>query len=121
MSIGIAGSVGSPGGGGGGYVSGFVPAYVAGAPATVSLAVASGTGAQRVAIPAGATTIRISLFGYGPFYVRRGASNVVATTSDTPAIAGDKLLLPVEAATHLAIYGDGSGKMIVEGGSGGFG
>lgn len=121
MSIGIAGSVGSPGGGGGGVVSGFIPTYVAGAPATVAMAVASSTGAQRVAIPAGAETIRISFFGYGPFYVRRGTSTVVATASDTPAIAGDRLLLPVEGATHLAVYGDGAGRVVVEGGSGGFG
>lgn len=122
MSVGIAGSVGTGGGGGGSVtVSGFVPSYVAGAPATATLVIASGTGVQRVAIPTGAETIRVTWFGYGPFRYRLGNGSVVATSSDAPAIPGEKFLLPVGTNTHFAVYGEASGKAVLEGGSGGFG
>lgn len=122
MTIGIRGAVGSVGTGTGTRPeasSGFTPAYSGGAPMTAEMAIESSRGNQRVAIPAGATTIRVTWFGYGPFRYRLGSVSAVALSTDAPAIPGYQIILPVGTNTHLAVYGFGAGSVVIEGGSGG--
>lgn len=98
--------------------SGFTPLYSAGVPATADLTIASSQ-SQRVAIPAGSSTVRLTFFGFGPFRYRLGNSSVAAISTDAPAYAGMQVLVPVGTNTHIAVYGTGAGSLVVEGGTGG--
>ena len=98
---------------------GFNPLYVSGAPATAELTVASSRGDQRVAVPTGSLTVRLTFFGFGPFRYRLGNSSVSAISTDPPAYAGMQVVVPVGTNTHIAVYGTGAGSMVVEGGTGG--
>lgn len=97
--------------------TGFVPLYSGGAPKVATLNIASGTGAQRVALPTECTAYRLTFRDYGPFAYRLGDSNAVAVGTDSPGDVLSPVIIPaIPGETHIAVYGTGSGSLIVEGG-----
>lgn len=95
----------------------FIPTYTTGIP-QVSRSVLNTGVSQVVALPTHNGAVRITWAGNGRFSYRMGISSSQAVISDAPAIAGSTVVLPVPAgATHLAVYGIGSGDCAIEGGA----
>lgn len=96
--------------------TGFVPIYVAGAPAVAILPCPGGI-PSRVALPAGCTAFRLTFRDYGPFAYRQGNSSVEAAPTDAPGDVLSPVVIPLlPGATHLSVYGIGAGSVVVEGG-----
>lgn len=93
----------------------FIPVYSAGVPQTAALQIVAGQ-SQSVAIPAGATAIRLTFRGFGPFAYRLGASNVAAVLTDAPGPVDQTVVVPV-TGTHIAVWGIGAGSLVVEAGT----
>lgn len=99
-------------------ISSFLPGQTAGVPDTASLTVAAGV-SQRVALPTG-TAFRLDWSGFGPFAFRFGSSSVVAVATDFPGAVGlPQYFHAPGGATHIAVYGDGGGTLVVTGGTAG--
>lgn len=93
----------------------FIQTYVSGVPSVSSLSISAST-SQRVQLPVG-TSFRLWWNGVGPFAYRTGDENVVALSTDFPAVVGYTQIITT-SDTHIAVYGLGGGTLIIEGGDG---
>lgn len=102
---------GGGGGGGGGSVTPYMPSGNA--------SLAAGVSSSRVVLPSADTAVWVQNLGSATVYLKFGNSSVVATTSDTPLLAGQNALLNSAAATHLAgITASGTASLTITTGTG---
>ena len=92
----------------------FIPLYSSGSPKVSTLDVSASI-SQRVLIPSDCSHIRLTFRGFGPFSYRQGDGSVVAQYNDAPGDTFNQVVVPV-VGLYLAVYGIGSGTVIVEGG-----
>lgn len=92
----------------------FIPLYTSGTPKVSTLTVSASI-SQRIAIPTDSTAIRLNFRGFGPFAYRQGDVSVTALATDAPGDVFNQVVVPV-VGQYLAVYGIGSGSVVIEGG-----
>lgn len=98
--------------------TGFIPAYSGGVPKVVAIPFNAGETGAAVALPTDCTALRITTRNYGPAAYRLGGASVAAVATDAPADVLSPVVIPIlPGATHISVYGLGTGIMVLEGGN----
>lgn len=98
--------------------TGFIPAYSGGVPKVVTIPFNAGETGAAVALPTDCTALRITTRNYGPAAYRLGGASVAAVATDAPADVLSPAVIPIlPGATHISVYGLGTGIMVLEGGN----